>query len=262
MRLLLLVAAIILLTALTQIGGIILLAAVALGYALRWRRLAITAVFLGLYAAISSLLVPQLATATGRVPIACAGEPLHALPILCAMNRHYVTPEMLALATTLAEDTAAAFPGTITVALDANFPFIDGFPLLPHLSHDDGNKLDLAYFYADQTGTYLPAATRSPIGYWAFEAPAAGEETDCPAQWPTARWDMDWLQPLFPDLKLEPERTRFALNWLFDKGPSHNLQRVFLEPYLARRLGVASPLLGFQGCRASRHDDHIHLQVS
>lgn len=262
LRLLLLAAAFVLLTALTEVGGIILLAATALGQILRWRKLAITAAFLGLYAAASTLIVPQLATATGRVPIACTGEPLRALPILCAMNRQYVAPEVLALAKALAEDTATTFPGTITVALDANFPFLDGFPLLPHLSHDDGKKLDLAYFYADATGNYLPATTRSPIGYWAFETPAADEETACPAQWLTARWDMGWLQSLFPGLKLEPERTRFALNWLFEKGASHNLQRVFLEPYLAKRLGVASPLLGFQGCRAARHDDHIHLQVS
>jgi hypothetical protein len=26
-------------------------------------------------------------------------------------------------------------------------------------------------------------------------------------------------------------------------------------------LGVSSPLLGFQGCRAARHDDHIHIQI-
>jgi hypothetical protein len=39
------------------------------------------------------------------------------------------------------------------------------------------------------------------------------------------------------------------------------VERVFIEPYLAARLGVASPVLGFQGCRAARHDDHIHVQI-
>ena len=52
--------------------------------------------------------------------------------------------------------------------LDGNFPFITGFPLLPHLSHDDGEKVDLAFYYADDTG-YLRGATRAPIGYFAFE---------------------------------------------------------------------------------------------
>jgi hypothetical protein len=36
---------------------------------------------------------------------------------------------------------------------------------------------------------------------------------------------------------------------------------VFVEPYLAARLGVTAPAIRFQGCRAARHDDHIHFQV-
>jgi len=35
---------------------------------------------------------------------------------------------------------------------------------------------------------------------------------------------------------------------------------MLLEPPLARRLGVADTRLRFQGCRAARHDDHIHIQ--
>lgn len=260
LRLIGLLTAALLLTAITEIGGIILLVSVAIGRLLRWRKLATIGLFLVAYSATSLLVVPPLAALAGRVPLPCSGEPLRALPILCALNRNYVEPNLLTLANDLAADTAVTFPGTVTLALDANFPFLDGFPLLPHLSHDDGRKLDLSYFYADASG-YQPGATRSPIGYWAFEQPAPGEETPCPAEWLTTRWDMTWLQPLWPDLKLEPDRTRFALKWLFEKGPSHGLERVFLEPYLAKRLNVGSPLLGFQGCRAARHDDHIHLQI-
>ena len=36
----------------------------------------------------------------------------------------------------------------MTLALDGGFPFLDGFPLLPRLSHDDGRKLDLAFLLA------------------------------------------------------------------------------------------------------------------
>jgi hypothetical protein len=261
LRLLLVLAAVLLLTVFTEVGGIVLLIAIAAARLLRWRRLATCGLFLLAYAATSLFVVPPLAAMSGRVPLPCMGEPLRVLPVLCALNRHYVEPKLLTLANALAADTATRFPGTITIALDANAPFLNGFPLFPHLSHDDGRKLDLSYFYADAAGNYLPGATRSPIGYWAFETPATGEETACPAEWLTARWDMTLLQPLFPSLQLEPERTRFVLDWLFDKGRSHGLQRVFLEPYLAKRLGVASPLLGFQGCRAARHDDHIHVQI-
>lgn len=260
-RLILAILAVVLLTALTQVGGIILLLALVLGRLFRWRGLITAGIFILAYAAATLFVVPPLAAAGGRVPLPCAGEPLRALPVLCVLNRHYVEPRLLTLADTLAGDVAEAFPGTVTVALDANFPLLNGFPLLPHLSHDDGRKLDLSYFYADAAGTYLPGSTRSPIGYWAFEVPGPGEEASCPDTWLTARWDMAALQPLFPALPLEPGRTRFALQWLFDKGPSFGLERVFVEPYLAERLGVSSPLLGFQGCRAARHDDHIHLQV-
>lgn len=260
-RVLMLPGAIVVLTALTEIGGVVLLVVIAAARLLRLSRLAVAVLFVGAYASTTILAVPPLAALGGRVPLPCTGEPLRALPILCALNRHYVDANLHRLATALAADVAARFPGSVTVALDASFPLFDGVPLLPHLSHDDGKKLDLGYFYADGAGTYLAGSTRSPIGYWAFEEPTATEETDCPWAWPSARWDMPLLQPLFPNVVLEPERTRFALNWLFDKGPSMGLQRVFLEPYLAKRLGVASPFLGFQGCRAARHDDHIHLQI-
>lgn len=261
-KVLLTLAAALLLTALTEIGGFVLLAAILIARLLRWRSFATTGLFLVAYAATSAFVVPPLAALAGRVPLSCTGQTLRALPILCALNRHYVEPKLLTLATALASDVATSFPGSVTVALDANFPFFDGVPMLPHLSHDDGQKLDLSFFYADPSGTYQPATTRSPIGYWAFETPSSSEATPCPDEWLTTRWDMAWLQPLWSNLQLEPERTRYALNWLFDKGRSYGLQCVFLEPYLASRLGVASPLLGFQGCRAARHDDHIHLQIS
>jgi hypothetical protein len=261
LRLLALLGAVVTLTALTQISGVALLVSILAARLLRSGALAAVLLFVTAYLAMTIALVPPLAALGGRIPLPCTGEPLRALPIVCALNRHYVEPRLLTLADRMATDVAAEYPGSVTVALDANFPFLDGFPLLPHLSHDDGLKLDLGYFYSDRAGAYLPGATRSPIGYWAFETPAPGEDTDCSRTWLTARWDMEWLQPLFPQIPLEPERTRFALHWLFQNGPSHGLERVFVEPYLARRLGVSSPLLGFQGCRAARHDDHIHLQV-
>jgi hypothetical protein len=49
----------------------------------------------------------------------------------CLLNRNYVTPPMLDLVSALADDVNQKFPGTTTVVLDGNFPFWDGFPLLP-----------------------------------------------------------------------------------------------------------------------------------
>jgi len=51
------------------------------------------------------------------------------------------------------------------------------------------------------------------------------------------------------------------LRWLVEKGPEHGVAKILLEPHMVKRLGVASPLIRFQGCRAARHDDHIHVEV-
>lgn len=155
-----------------------------------------------------------------------------------------------------ARDVASLYPGTVTLALDGNFPFFTGFPLLPHLSHDDGTKLDFAYFYTDPNGNYLPGQTRSPVGYWAFEH--RGEET-CPPVRPTLRWNMGWLAPLWPDRPIDPDRTSALGRALLDDP---TVEKVFIEPALAADLGLQSDKLRFQGCRAARHDDHIHVQLA
>jgi len=265
---------VVLLTLLTQIGGLLMLVVwsvsrLALPHAMgAWRRAAINAVlFVVTYAAISVLVVPPLAALGGRVSLPCRTQPDRAFAagsvLLCAFNRHYVVPDLVVLLNELSNEIDRAFPGTTTLFLDANFPFLNGFPLLPHLSHGDGRKLDLAFYYADADGRYLQAATRSPIGYWAFEQPSAGDASSCATRsWLSLRWDLNFLQDKFPDRVLEPRRTSAALQWLLSEGLRFKVDRIFIEPYLVARLGVqASPALGFQGCRAARHDDHIHIQI-
>jgi hypothetical protein len=263
----------ILLTLLTQVGGLVFLLTWLIGLAYPQafkgggRAVAGVALFAVLYAGISQFVVPPLAALGGRVPLPCradADRPFAAAsPIYCAFNRHYVTSDMVALLTQLSRDVSRAYPGTITLYLDANLPLVNGFPLLPHLSHNDGRKLDIAYYYADPAGAYLPATLRSPIGYWAFEQPGPGDPSPCREQSGLSlRWDFAALQDKFPVRPLEPDRTRAALQWLVGEGGARfKVERVFIEPYLAARLGVSSGVLGFQGCRAARHDDHMHVQI-
>jgi len=234
------------LTIVTQVGG------VAWIVALFFRRRLL--VFLVAYAGIS-LAVTQIAPQFGRVPIRCLGDgPLQVQsPMYCALNRTYVTPELAAVLQDTAERVAARYPGTITLMLDGSFPFLDGFPLLPHLSHDDGEKADLAFYYADDTG-YLPGTAASPIGYFAFE----DGPTDCPTRWADMRWDLAWLQPLWPDYSLDASRNRTVLEVM---AADPRVGKVFVEPHLLNRWGVADPKIRFQGCRAARHDDHIHMQL-
>ncbi len=144
----------------------------------------------------------------------------------------------------------------MTLALDGGFPFLDGVPLLPHLSHDDGEKLDLAFYYQGLKGDYRQGQTRSPLGYFAFEALEA-EET-CPPVWLTLRWRLDWLQGVMNELEIEPRRTKALVRAMLEDP---RVGKVFIEPQLAARLRLSDPKLRFQGCRAARHDDHIHLQL-
>jgi hypothetical protein len=265
--------AFVVLTILTQIGGIALILAylivrIVWRSALQgWRAIGATFVaFAAIYAAMTFFIVPPLAALGGRVQLPCSFDTTRSFgaanPIYCVLNRNYATPELADLLVNLSRDINRLHPGTRTLYLDANFPFISGFPLLPHLSHNDGRKLDLAFYYADNNGTYQPGKLRSPIGYWAFEFPVDGETSRCRGnQLLTLRWDMALLQPMFTRLAVDTPRTKAALNWLFANGQKFAVERIFVEPHLAARLGVFSPILGFQGCRAARHDDHMHLQI-
>lgn len=237
---------IVLLTILTQIGGLAWLASRA------FKRSFLA--FLALYFCLSIATI-WIAPVFGRVPLSCgSGGPVQMQSTLyCVLNRHYVVPELKTTLSDLATDMNAQFDGTVTLVLDANFPFWTGFPLLPHLSHDDGRKADIAFYYGSEAG-YQPNATKSPIGYFAFE----DGPTDCPAASPTLRWDMAWLQPLWRDLQVDHVRTAAALLWL---SRDARVEKVFIEPHLRRTLGATHPKVRFQGCRAARHDDHIHFQI-
>ena len=257
--------AIVLLTLLTQIGGLAWLLALALRRLLPSPRRLVFLVFVaGVYAA-AMLVTHQVAPLFGRVPLPCFTTANLAVrsPLYCALNRNYVTPGLKAAAEAYAAHMASSFPGTKTLALDANFPFVAGFPLLPHLSHDDGRKLDLALYYRDDTGNFRNGETRSPLGYFAFQQPLPNSLQPCAnrRRFITLRWDMNWLQALFPDWDVEPARMKEALRWLSTEGRSHDIEKVFIEPHIPARLGVASDTIRFQGCNVARHDDHIHIQV-
>lgn len=249
-------AAVLGLTVLTQLGGLAWL----VGLAFRRGKLATLAIFLLAYMALwggAQVAAPVF----GRVPLPCTGEVLRTQSRLyCALMRNFVTPEMADVALDAAQAVAVRFPGTGTgtLALDGRFPFLDGMPLVPHLSHDDGEKLDFPFYYAntpDGDGAYLPGLTESAIGYFSFLR--LGPET-CPPVWFALRWDMRWLEPLHLSIGLEPERTRALIEAL---AADPRVGKIFVEPPVAEALGLSGEKIRFQGCRVARHDDNIHVQL-
>lgn len=258
------------LTLLTQIGGLAYLLGLAVGFipalrfSPRWlRRTAVLTVAVASYAIMTIWLVPPLAQSAGRVRLPCGtnseGPVVGATWLTCALNRGYLRLEVLEIVLALGDEIGRRFPGSQVTALEANFPFVDGFPLLPHLSHRDGRKVDLAYFYR-KADTSAPIAHGSPswLGYFIYEQPRDGDSLPCAGRWTPLRWNFAWLQPRPPTWRLDEERTAWMLSWL--KG-ERRVARLFIEPHLAQRLGVAGGKVRFQGCHAARHDDHIHVEA-
>lgn len=254
------------LTAITQLGGLAWLIALAIRGRLRFAGAAgVLALFVVVYAGLS-LGARQLSPLTGRTPLPCGLQAPDRVArvswFYCTLNRNYVDPKLKVAADALAAHMNARYPGTVTYALDGSFPFLDGFPLLPHLSHDDGRKLDLAFYYRDENGTPSNALA-SPIGYFAFEQPAPGDPEPCAGRNDilTLRWDLDFLQQYRRPVRLDEARTREAIRWLAEEGEAYGVEKIFVQPHLQARLGLQHDRIRFQGCRAARHDDHIHFQL-
>lgn len=241
-------AIVVALTAVTQLGGLAWLGALRF----RWRLRAFAMLYAMLW-----VLAQVAAPMAGRVSLPCVGDTLRMQSVLyCGLLRNFVTPEVHDVAEVAAKAVARDYPGTVTLALDGGFPFLTGFPMAPHLSHDDGEKLDLAFYYRDDAGQYLAGKTASPVGYFAFET--LEEAGLCPPVWLTMRWDMRWFQPFLRIMPMDEVRTKALIGALLADA---RVGKIFVEPPLAARIGVADERIRFQGCRAARHDDHLHVQL-
>lgn len=251
----------VLLTLITQIGGLVYILALWVSPKLKFNfKAKQLVVFCLSYILITYLVIPPLAKIGGRVPIQNDDQiqPVNYFTVL--LNRNYVTAQLNESLKDLGDRMSQN--GLTLYYLDANFPFVTGFPLLPHLSHNDGKKVDLALVYEDQNGSWSEKH-ESNSGYGVFVEPKSGEVNTtkrCLSQ--------GYLQYDFPKyltLGKKNEALRFSVSGtkilmrkiLKMKG----LQKVFVEPHLKQRMNLTDPRIRFQGCHAVRHDDHIHLQV-
>jgi len=266
-RLILKAAIFTVLTAVTQIGGIAYAAA-----SLAWsiprrshlpvaiRPLLVPVTGIGLYAMLTAFIVPPLAAHWGRERLPCTQSQsmVPATRLTCWLNRGYVSSGTLNLLRELANDLSQRFPASRLGVIEGGFPFVDGFPLVPHLSHRDGRKVDLSFFYVDENGDPRPDGSPSALGYFIYQQPKSTESQPCRDRFSPLRWDFDWLQTLAPKWHMDVERTQWMVRWLKNRP---EVVRLFLEPHLADRLAESGGKLRFQGCRAARHDDHLHVET-
>lgn len=253
---------IILLTILTQIGGIIYLFTLLLGWKLKVRRGSKVAIFITLYCCVTFVVVPRVAKQFGRERLVECQNGIYAHWYTALMNRNYVVPTMnrylSEVATLLSEKDSAIS----MLYLDGGFPFCNGFPLLPHLSHNDGRKLDLALVYEDRHGDII-CKTKSNSGYGVFEEPMNGEIDQTTRCKKTGHVRYDYSRyfsfgKINDNLLFSAKGNRTLIECLISVP---NLQKLFIEPHLKQRVGLVHPKIRFHGCRAVRHDDHIHIQV-
>lgn len=246
----------ILLSIISQIGGIIYILALFIN-----RRLAKKIpcqpllIFTVLYGIANLIIVPNIAGYFGRQPVVSHPNIKAANPAYALLNRNYVRPELNQLLLEIAED----YP---IIYLDANFPFCDGFPLLPHLSHNDGKKIDLSFIYEDLQGNAVHAS-KSNSGYGVFQKPMEHEE-----DWTKICSEKGYFQYSYPSyLHFGTKNEQLSFSNKHNKGllqrlTSHvSVEKIFIEPHLKSRLNLSHNKIRFHGCRAVRHDDHIHLQI-
>lgn len=261
-----------LLTVLTQVGGLVYLVSIltckwtdkwtSKNYLKATYRLTS---FLTLYILTTFLIVPAIAKPLGRVPLPLT-ETNHLQPLnmlTCFLNRNYVTPDLYKTALDIAGQMNNNFPGTTVNYLDANFPFVDKFPLIPHLSHNDGKKIDLSFCYRDTKTGETTNECPSFIGYGICEEPLPNEKNTADFCTDKGYWQYSFMTKIISqdnkqDFTFDSDKTRELVN-LFATQPT--IGKIFIEPHLKTRLNLTSDKIRFHGCQAVRHDDHIHIQL-
>ncbi|MBO6517636.1 MAG: hypothetical protein JJ975_13910 [Bacteroidia bacterium] len=254
----------------TQVGGVIYLLHaflfVRFGKQGKPKKLKRRISFVVWYLLICLLVVPLFARLGGRRALPVWGMGIRPQNVITVLsNRHYVSTAMYHLVTDVAKTYGSSKTEGSTrklCYLDANFPFIEGFPLLPHLSHDDGNKLDLAFHYYN-TNNIHRNTNQSPglFGYGVY-VPPEQTEFDQVSQCISSNkyYDITKYVGLRKDggkLQFDERNTQRIVELFVDT----DVTKIFIEPHLKQRLGVTSSKIRFHGCHSVRHDDHIHIQI-
>jgi hypothetical protein len=261
------------LTIVTQVGGIAFLISI-LTFGIiekrlnrRWTRVTAKVLsFATLYLIFTFVIVPLTAKPFGRVPLPLFESnnlrPANMWTVL--LNRNYVRPELRQATFYVARKMNDRYPGTVVNYLEANFPFIDKFPLLPHLSHSDGKKLDVSFYYLDAKTGERTNEVPSWLGYGVCEEPRPGEYDRPAACAQKGYWQYSFMsrniisQEKKDDYPFDPERTKDLVNFYI---AHKSIGKILIEPHLKTRLGLISNKVRLHGCNAVRHDDHIHVQL-
>lgn len=254
---------IVFLTVFTQIGGVIYLITIFIIKSnSENKRLKRLITFSILYLFTTFLITPPLAALFGREKVK-ETEIIKAHTFFTKLlNRNYVKPELNLTLQKISTDFEKKHHGINLVYLDANFPFIDKFPLLPHLSHNDGKKIDLSLVYQLENGE-ITNKKPSISGYGVFENPTKNEIKQLEVCKKRGYWQYDFSKYLTfgainREIQFSEKATKDLINLIIKQS---EIGKIFIEPHLKNRMKLSSTKIRFQGCKAVRHDDHIHIQL-
>ncbi|NJO90072.1 MAG: hypothetical protein HC831_14840 [Chloroflexia bacterium] len=250
-------------TILSQIGGVIYLTVILIcnkkKKKYRLRRLGL---FSGIYLLSTFVVVPLLAKIGGRERIKNTEFVKAHSFYTILLNRNYVKSELNEAMQNIGDRLNKEGNGIQLVYLDANFPFINGFPLLPHLSHSDGKKVDVSLIYQNENGE-ITNKKPSISGYGVYADPAINEYSATKFCKKQGHWQYDFTKYLTlgrinRNIEFSEKGTRSLLKAIVQQP---KIGKIFIEPHLKTRLEVRSKKIRFHGCIAVRHDDHIHCQL-
>ncbi len=250
------------LTIVTQIGGILYIASfLIISNKIKNHKLKRIITFVGSYLFFTFILIPKITPFFGRIKISDNNkiEAHNFITKLC--NRNYVTLEMYDVLTDISVQLGKESSSIKLIYLDANFPFFDGFPLLPHLSHNDGKKIDVSFIYKKDNKPTNLKPSRS--GYGVFVKPKENEVNQTENCKEKKYWQYDFTKYVtFGAINNEIEFSKQATKKLIKLIASNKkVSKIFIEPHIKARLNLNSSKIRFHGCQAVRHDDHIHFQI-
>jgi len=263
MKFILHIVLIVLLTITTQIGGVIYLLFLIISYKVKIeKRIYKFLAFTFMYLLGTFIITPALAPIWGREKVTNNKFVQNQFFLTTLCNRNYVKPQLNKSLQSIGKQLQNKYPNIQLVYLDANFPFINKFPLLPHLSHSDGKKIDLSfiYTYKEKISNKKPATS----GYGIFEKPKKSEYNQTTICKQKGYWQYDFPKYLtfgsnHTNLKFSLTATKHLLKIILKEPIT---QKVFIEPHLKSRMNLKNSKIRFHGCQAVRHDDHIHFQIN
>lgn len=243
----------------TQIGGVLYFVVLYIHRKYKLRKRMSFALFVTVYLLFTFLIVPPLASLFGRTQISHTDKMNASNYMTVLLNRNYVRKDLNELLIRVSKKIGN--PNLKIQYLDAGFPFINGFPLPPHLSHNDGRKVDISFVYEEDQ--LITNKLKSFTGYGVFVDPKAGEINQTEICKQNGYFQYDFPKYLsfgsINDHLTFSEKGTKKLTDLFLK--ESEVQKIFIEPHLKNRLDLNHPKVRFHGCGAVRHDDHIHLQI-